>query len=85
MAVSIADALMIRDTGARLAAILLILSSRIAPSDTSGPINIETNQDDLARMANLSRSSTGRLLQTFEAEGSSKMPIVWSVSSISKP
>ncbi len=66
LAVSIADALMTPGAAERMAAIILILSSRGAPAL---PATIDVSQEDLARMANLSRSSAGRVLQTFEAEG----------------
>lgn len=69
LALAVADALMTRDSGQRLAEILLILSSRGAPVPSDAAVEIEASQDDLARMANLSRSSTGRILQQLEAAG----------------
>lgn len=69
LALAVADALMTRDSGQRLAAILLILSMHGAPAPADGSVEIEASQDDLARLANLSRSSTGRILQRLEAAG----------------
>ena len=69
LALAVADALMIRDSGRRLAAILMLLSTQSAPAPAGAFVEIEISQDDLARMANLSRSSTGRLLKAFEAAG----------------
>lgn len=69
LALAVADALMIRDSGQRLAAVLLLLSTHSAPAPAGAVVEIETSQDDLARMANLSRSSTGRLLKAFETAG----------------
>ena len=69
LALAVADALMIPGAAERLAAILLVLSGQGAPGDAAAPVTIDVSQDMLARMANLSRSSTGRLLQAFEASG----------------
>lgn len=69
LALSVVDALMISGAAERLAAILLVLSGEGLPTRTSAPISIDTSQEDLSRMACLSRSSTGRILQEFEAEG----------------
>lgn len=69
LALAVADALMTRDSGQRLAAILMILSTHGALASPDGAVEIEASQDELARMANLSRSSTGRLLQALEAAG----------------
>lgn len=69
MAVAVADALMVPGAAQRMAAILLILAGYGAPGWTADQPPIEMSQDDLARMANLSRSSTGRLLQEFAAMG----------------
>ena len=69
-AVAVADALMIRGSEARLAAILLVLARQnLAPPAPGAPTEIEVSQDDLSRMANLSRSSAGRVLKAFEAAG----------------
>jgi CRP-like cAMP-binding protein len=69
LALAIAEALMIRDSGQRVAAILAILSAPSAVPSGSPAAEIEISQDDLARMANLSRSSTGRILRTLEDAG----------------
>lgn len=69
LAVSVADALMIPGARRRMAAILLILAGQADMGRPAGTSPFEASQDELARMANLSRSSTGRLLQAFEAQG----------------
>ncbi len=69
LALAVAAALMTRDSTGRLAAILLILSTHGALPAPDGFVEIEASQDDLARMANLSRSSTGRILGVLEAAG----------------
>lgn len=67
LAVAVADALMIPGAAERMAAILLVLANQGGAG--AAPATIAVSQEDLARMANLSRSSTGRILQVFEAEG----------------
>ncbi len=67
MAVAVADALLTPGAAGRLAAILLILTNQGTPPAAAPAI--EASQDDLAQMANLSRSSATRLLRSFEAEG----------------
>lgn len=71
LALSVADALMTSGAASRVASILLILSSQGMLSNAGATLDVEigVSQDDLARMANLSRSSTGRLLHDFEAKG----------------
>ncbi|PZQ50099.1 MAG: hypothetical protein DI556_08490 [Rhodovulum sulfidophilum] len=69
LAVAVADALMVPGAVPRMAAILLVLSGPGAPGGPAAEAPIEMSQDDLARMANLSRSSAGRILQMFESDG----------------
>lgn len=69
LALAVADALMVPGAATRTAAILLILSSESGPADQDLPVTIDVSQDTLARMSNLSRSSTGRILQAFEDAG----------------
>lgn len=69
LTLTIADALMIRHSGQRLAAMLLILSTQGSVAAPDGTVEIEASQDDLARMVNLSRSSTGHILHEFETAG----------------
>ena len=69
LAVAVADALMIRKSAARVAAILLVLTGQGTGSGDEATQPIEISQDDIGRLANLSRSSTGRVLDRFEAEG----------------
>ncbi len=68
-ALAVAEALMIPGAIQRLAAVLLLLCGQSRAPEETGAVEIEISQDDLARMANLSRSSTGRILQAFEADG----------------
>lgn len=63
MAVAVVDALMTPGATGRLAAILLVLSGQGPPD---GATTIDVSQEALARMANLSRSTTGRVLHDFE-------------------
>ena len=69
MLVAIADALMIRHAAARVAAMLLVMVSSGAAPDSLPDPAFEVNQEDLARITNLSRSSLGRILADFAAEG----------------
>lgn len=69
MLVAIADALMIRHAAARVAAMLLVMGSSGAAPDSLADPAFEVNQEDLARITNLSRSSLGRILADFAAEG----------------
>jgi CRP-like cAMP-binding protein len=70
MAVGGADDLMIRDHVRRLIAILLRLGGcRRTTPPGSKPITVDANQEDLARMANLSRNSAGKVLRDLEAAG----------------
>lgn len=70
-ALAVAEALMIPGATQRLAAVLLLLCGQSRAQGEAGAVEVEVeiSQDDLARMANLSRSSTGRILQAFEADG----------------
>jgi CRP-like cAMP-binding protein len=67
--VAIADALMVRHAAARVAAMLLVMGSSGASPDSLPDPAFEVNQEDLARITNLSRSSLGRILADFAAEG----------------
>lgn len=60
--------LMIRDPAARAVAVLLRLADRRAPGGTDGPTTVDTSQEDLAAMANLSRNAVGTILRRLEAE-----------------
>lgn len=72
-ALAVIDALRMRRSEDRLAAILAVLAMGADAGAKAGakaerPV-IEISQDDLASMANLSRSSAGRILDAFEARG----------------
>jgi len=62
--------LMIRDPVRRLAAVMLRLGGcRFAASPPVAALEIDANQEDIAIMANLSRTTTGSVLRTWEADG----------------
>ena len=72
-ALAVVDALRTRKSADRLAAILAVLASNFgAPMQGQAPdghaLTIDVSQDDLANMANLSRSSVGRILDALEAK-----------------
>lgn len=60
--------LMIRDPAERAIAVLLRLADRRAPGVVDGPVTIDTSQENLAAMANLSRNAVGTILRRLEAE-----------------
>lgn len=74
-ALAVIDALRMRRSEDRLAAILAILAEgperrqKGVAEGLSSQRPIDISQDDLASMANLSRSSAGRILEAFEARG----------------
>ena len=70
LAMSVCDDLMIRDPKERATAILL----RLAGCATNGsepvePLELDLTHEELAVMTNLSRSTVGALLRTYEAQG----------------
>ncbi len=69
LAIQVADALMIRGSEARVAAVLLILAGQIRAVGRDAPLSIEICHEDLGRMANLARSSVGQILKRFEQDG----------------
>jgi CRP-like cAMP-binding protein len=70
LAMTVADHLMIRDAGQRLAATLLRLSARLGSHPSVAPIDrLLLTQSDLADAANLSLSATGRLLRSLHSQG----------------
>lgn len=60
--------LMIRDPAERAIAVLLRLADRRLPGSPADPITIDTSQEDLAAMTNLSRNAVGTILRRLEAE-----------------
>ena len=69
-ALRVIDALRMRTSPQRLAAILCLIAGQGRPGAGGGEtLSLEVSQEDLATMANLSRSSVGRILDGFEAEG----------------
>ena len=70
LAMTVADNLMIRDAGRRLAATLLRLSARIGAHPSVTPVDrLLLTQSDLADAANLSLSATGRFLRQLQSQG----------------
>lgn len=71
LALAVIDALRQRGAEGRLAAILAVLAMGADAgekgSNCTGGTVVEISQDDLASMANLSRSTAGRVLDSFEA------------------
>jgi CRP/FNR family transcriptional regulator, cyclic AMP receptor protein len=69
-AIGAADDLLIRDHVKRCIAVLLRLGGcRIAVPPASMPIDVDVNQQGLATMSNLSRTTAGSILRRFEASG----------------
>lgn len=60
--------LMIRDPAERTIAVLLRLADRRSPADPAGPVAVDTSQEDLAAMTNLSRNAIGTILRRLEAQ-----------------
>lgn len=59
---------MIRDPTERAIAVLLRLAERRMAGGADGPATIDTSQEDLAAMTNLSRNSLGTILRRLEDE-----------------
>jgi len=60
--------LMIRNPDERLVAVLLRLGG-CRSMDNTGPIELDVSQDEIAAMTNLSRSTAGSIMRTWESEG----------------
>ncbi len=60
--------LLIRDPARRTIAVLLRLAGRREPGAANSPVDIDTSQEDLATMSNLSRNAVGKILRRLEAE-----------------
>ena len=70
LAIGASDDLMIRDHVKRFIAILLRLGGcRLATPPDSTPIEVDVNQEDLATMANVARTTAGATLRKLEASG----------------
>lgn len=69
LAVAVADVLLIPRSTDRVAAMLTLLASTEPTARPEVAVRLETTQDDLARMTNLSRSTVGRILDSFERDG----------------
>jgi CRP/FNR family transcriptional regulator, cyclic AMP receptor protein len=70
VSIGAADDLMIRDHAKRLVAILLRLGGCRMPGTLSeAPIDVHVNQNDLAHMANVARTTAGSLLRSLAADG----------------
>lgn len=69
LAVGIAAALMIRDSTARVAAMLLILTGDGTGAETEAAQSIEVSQDDISHLTSLSRSTIRHVLDRLEADG----------------
>jgi CRP-like cAMP-binding protein len=69
-AIGAADDLMVRDHVQRCVAVLLRLGGcrRPGPTDT-GPVEVHVNQNDLARLANIARTTAGTVLRGLANEG----------------
>jgi CRP-like cAMP-binding protein len=61
--------LMIRDPNQRLVAVLARLAAQFDGRPRSGAVTLCLNQDELARLANVSRTLLGEKMREFEAEG----------------
>lgn len=73
-ATSIAGDLMIRDSARRCAAVLLqIADCRLADPHGAQPVEAPLSQEELAAMANLSRTSVSAILRDLEEEGLIKL------------
>jgi CRP/FNR family cyclic AMP-dependent transcriptional regulator len=65
-----ADDLMQRNHVKRFVAVLLRLGNcRVASPHNRGPIEIDMKHEDLAHMANVSRTTVGAILRKLQAEG----------------
>jgi CRP/FNR family transcriptional regulator, cyclic AMP receptor protein len=60
--------LMIRNTDERLVAVLLRLGG-CRSVDKEGPIEVDVSQEEIATMANLSRSTAGSIMRRWELDG----------------
>ena len=69
-AIGSSDDLMIRDHTKRFVAVLLRLGNcRMVSPRHRRPIEIDTNHEDLANMANVARTTAGAILRKLEADG----------------
>jgi CRP-like cAMP-binding protein len=64
-----ADALLVRESRARIGAILLILGDLAHPDDSDGEPSVDITQEDMARICNLSRGTMQRFLDGMEKDG----------------
>ena len=70
LAIGASDDLMIRDHAARCVAVLLRLGgARRDDPDRPGPVDVDVTQEDLATLANVSRTTARALLGRLEAGG----------------
>ena len=70
VAIGAADDLLIRDHFKRCVAVLLRLAGcRLASPSGAPPVDVDVNQEDLAAMANLARTTAGAVLRKLEAAG----------------
>lgn len=70
IAIGVAEDLMIRDSAARVAAMLLRLGGYVETPPWPEPqVELDIGQEDLAQMTNLSRSSVSRILDEFTEAG----------------
>lgn len=70
IAIGAADDLMIRDHTKRLVAILLRLGGCRMPGELRDrPIDVHVNQNDLAHMANVARTTAGSVLRSLASQG----------------
>jgi CRP-like cAMP-binding protein len=61
--------LMIRDPADRTIAVLLRLADRRLPGGPDDPVTVDTSQEELGAMTNLSRNAVGTILRRLEAAG----------------
>jgi hypothetical protein len=70
VAVGAVDDLLIRDDAKRFVAVLLRLGGcRLKTQPGAAPIEIDVNQEDLAAMTNLARTTAGIVLRKLQASG----------------
>ena len=71
VAIGAADDLMIRDHVKRFIAVLLRLAGlRYDDAPERGTVDVHVNQDEIAYMANVARTTAGAILRDLEARGS---------------
>lgn len=69
LAIGVAEDMMIRNSRNRLAAILLRLGGCRGPFASGEVQEITASQDEIATIANLSRTAVGSMVRTFEKDG----------------